>query len=178
MYLCNNPGTFTNLFDTFKPSITLKAGDTASYLPDVGWTAAQRAKKPYQVMVPSLYRPNLFPTLTKYLDPCRSDVQYQPGFSNTLRRRAAFPGKEAGMQITAAQLNMNFIMEERERELQGEMFRWFDLKRWGVLVERVKLYNPDAQAITASKHEMRPIPQDQIDRTAGGVSAFPKDPTY
>ena len=29
-------------------------------------------------------------------------------------------------------------MQERARELLGEMFRWFDLKRWGVLIERVK----------------------------------------
>ncbi|MEI9806945.1 MAG: hypothetical protein WDO16_03155 [Bacteroidota bacterium] len=30
------------------------------------------------------------------------------------------------------------------------------------LVERTKLYNPDAQAITANKHELRPIPQSQL----------------
>ncbi|QDA58935.1 RagB/SusD family nutrient uptake outer membrane protein [Hymenobacter jejuensis] len=210
VYYSNNPGTFTNLFDTSKSSITVKAGDTAIYLPGVEWTLAQRAKKPYQVLVPSLYRPNLFPTLTKFLDPIRPDLQYQPGsrdflmfrlaetyliaaealvkqgkvtealpFINTLRRRAAFPGKEAAMQITASQLTMDFIMEERERELQGEMFRWFDLKRWGKLIERVKLYNPDAAPnIKAGKHEVRPIPQDQIDRTAGGVASFPQNPGY
>ncbi|UOQ67574.1 RagB/SusD family nutrient uptake outer membrane protein [Hymenobacter volaticus] len=209
VYYCNNPGTFTNLFDTSKPSVTLKLGDTAIYLPGYEMPLAQRAKKPYQVMVPSLYRPNLFPTLTKFLDPLRPDLQYQPGsrdflmfrlaetyliaaealfksgktaealpFINAVRRRAAFPGKEAAMQITASQLTMDFIMEERERELQGEMFRWFDLKRWGVLVERVKKWNPDAQAITAGKHELRPIPQDQIDRTAGGVASFPQNPGY
>ncbi|WP_375438395.1 RagB/SusD family nutrient uptake outer membrane protein [uncultured Hymenobacter sp.] len=209
VYICNNPGTFTNLFDTSKPSVTLKAGDTAIYLPGVEWTPAQRARKPYQVLVPSLYRPNLFPTLTKFLDPLRPDLQYQPGsrdflmfrlaethliaaeallksgkpadalpFINAVRRRAAFAGKETAMEITAGQLTMDFIMEERERELQGEMFRWFDLKRWGVLVERVKRHNPDAQAIVAGKHELRPIPQDQIDRTAGGISSFPQNPGY
>ncbi|UOG76423.1 RagB/SusD family nutrient uptake outer membrane protein [Hymenobacter tibetensis] len=210
VYYCNNPGTFTNLFDTSKPSVTFKLGDTAIYLPGYEMPLAQRAKKPYQVMVPSLYRPNLFPTLTKFLDPLRPDLQYQPGsrdflmfrlaethliaaeallksgkaadalpFINAVRRRAAFPGKETAMQITANQLTMEFIMEERERELQGEMFRWFDLKRWGLLVERVKLYNPDAAAnIRAGKHELRPIPQDQIDRTAGGVAAFPQNPGY
>ncbi|HEX8429209.1 RagB/SusD family nutrient uptake outer membrane protein [Hymenobacter sp.] len=210
VYLSNNPGTFTNLFDTSKPSITVKAGDTAIYLPGVEWTVAQRARKPYQVMVPSLYRPNLFPTLIKFLDPIRPDLQYQPGsrdflmfrlaetyliaaealfksgktadalpFINAVRRRAAFPGKEAAMQITASQLTLEFIMEERERELQGEMLRWFDLKRWGVLVERVKLYNPDAAPnIRAGKHELRPIPQDQIDRTAGGIASFPQNPGY
>ncbi|GAC1375467.1 MAG: RagB/SusD family nutrient uptake outer membrane protein [Hymenobacter sp.] len=210
VYYSNNPGTFTNLFDTSKPSITVQTGDTAIWLPGVELTVAQRAKKKYQVLVPSLYRPNLFPTLTKFLDPLRPDLQYQPGsrdflmfrlaetyliaaealfkmgktaealpFINAVRKRAAFPGKEAAMQLTASQLTMETIMEERGRELLGEMFRWFDLKRWGVLVERVKLYNPDAAAnIKAGKHELRPIPQDQIDRTAGGISAFPQNPGY
>lgn len=210
VYYCNNPGTFTNLFDTSKPSVTLQTGDTAMYLPGVEWTPAQRAKKRYQVMVPSLYRPNLFPTLTKFLDPLRPDLQYQPGsrdflmfrlaethliaaeallkmgqpaqalpFINAVRRRAAYPGKESAMLLTAGQLTMETIMEERERELLGEMFRWFDLKRWGVLISRVKLYNPDAAAtIQAGKHELRPIPQDQIDRTAGGSTAFPQNPGY
>ncbi|MVN74928.1 RagB/SusD family nutrient uptake outer membrane protein [Hymenobacter sp. HMF4947] len=210
VYLSNNPGTFTNLFDASKTSITVKAGDTAIYLPGVEWTLAQRAKKPYQVLVPSLYRPNLFPTLTKFLDPLRPDLQYQPGsrdflmfrlaetyliaaealfkqgktaealpFINTVRRRAAFAGKEAAMEITASQLTMDFIMQERERELLGEMFRWFDLKRWGILIDRVKLYNPDAAPnIRAGKHELRPIPQDQIDRTAGGIASFPQNPGY
>ena len=210
VYYCNNPGTFTNLFDTSKPSVTLQTGDTAMYLPGVEWTPAQRAKKRYQVMVPSLYRPNLFPTLTKFLDPLRPDLQYQPGsrdflmfrlaethliaaeallkmgqpaqalpFINAVRRRAAYPGKESAMLLTAGQPTMETIMEERERELLGEMFRWFDLKRWGVLISRVKLYNPDAAAtIQAGKHELRPIPQDQIDRTAGGSTAFPQNPGY
>ena len=210
VYLSNNPGTFTNLFDNSKTSLTFKAGDTAIVLPGVELTMAQRARKPYQVLVPSLYRPNLYPTLVKFLDPLRPDLTYTNGsrdflmfrlaetqliaaeallkmgkpaealpFVNAVRRRAAFPGREAAMQITAAQLTMEFIMEERERELLGEMFRWFDLKRWGVLIERVKLYNPDAAAnIKAGKHELRPIPQDQIDRTAGGATAFPQNPGY
>ena len=210
VYLSNNPGTFTNLFDNSKTSLTFKAGDTAIVLPGVELTMAQRARKPYQVLVPSLYRPNLYPTLVKFLDPLRPDLTYTNGsrdflmfrlaetqliaaeallkmgkpaealpFVNAVRRRAAFPGREAAMQITAAQLTMEFIMEERERELLGEMFRWFDLKRWGVLIERVKLYNPDAAAnIKAGKHELRPIPQDQIDRTAGGAAAFPQNPGY
>ena len=210
VYLSNNPGTFTNLFDNSKTSLTFKAGDTAIVLPGVELTMAQRARKPYQVLVPSLYRPNLYPTLVKFLDPLRPDLTYTNGsrdflmfrlaetqliaaeallkmgkpaealpFVNAVRRRAAFPGREAAMQITSAQLTMEFIMEERERELLGEMFRWFDLKRWGVLIERVKLYNPDAAAnIKAGKHELRPIPQDQIDRTAGGATAFPQNPGY
>lgn len=210
VYLSNNPGTYTNLFDNSKTSLTFKTGDTTIVLPGYEMTLAQRAKKPYQVLVPSLYKPNLFPTLTKFLDPLRPDLTYTNGsrdflmfrlaethliaaeallkmgrpddalpYLNAVRRRAAFAGKETAMQITASQLTMDFIMEERARELLGEMFRWFDLKRWGVLINRVKLYNPDAAPyIQAGKHELRPIPQDQIDRTAGGSVAFPQNPGY
>lgn len=99
-------------------------------------------------------------------------------FMNTLRRRAALPGKESAMEITAAQLNMDFILDERGRELLGEMDRWFDLVRTGTLVERVKKHNPDAAPNIQPFHVLRPIPNDQIDRTEGGASNFPQNPGY
>jgi starch-binding outer membrane protein, SusD/RagB family len=95
---------------------------------------------------------------------------------NDVRKRAAFPGKEAAMTITDAQLNMDFIMEERARELAGEQIRWMDLKRWGKLVERVKLYNPQAAVFIKDIHNVRPIPQPQIDRTEG--KAFTQNAGY
>ncbi|MFD2573889.1 RagB/SusD family nutrient uptake outer membrane protein [Spirosoma soli] len=209
----NNPGTNLNTsFDNSKPKITLKAGDTAIYIPGVEWTLAQRAAKPYQVLTPSLYNAALFPTLQKFLDPLRPDLTYEQGSRdylafrlaetylilaeaqfkqgkiqeatdaiNVVRRRAAFPGKAAAMEITAAQMDMNMIYEERARELAGEQVRWFDLKRWGNLVERVKLYNPDAAANVKETNNLRPIPQTQIDRTekgADGGSGFPQNPGY
>ncbi|GAA4402105.1 RagB/SusD family nutrient uptake outer membrane protein [Nibrella viscosa] len=208
-WLSNRPGTFTNLFDTSKKSVTFAAGDTAIFIPGVEWTEAQRAAKKYQVLTPSMYRANLFPTLQKFLDPLRPDRTYEQGsrdflmfrlaetyliaaealiqqgkaadavpFINAVRRRAAWPGKEKDMEITAAQATMDFIMEERERELAGEMFRWFDLKRWGNLVDRVKKYNPDGAPNVKEFHNLRPIPQDQIDRTADGASKYPQNPGY
>jgi starch-binding outer membrane protein, SusD/RagB family len=97
---------------------------------------------------------------------------------NDVRKRAAFTGKEAAMTITDAQLSMDFIMEERARELAGEQIRWNDLKRWGKLVERVKLYNPQAAPFVSDIHYVRPIPQTQIDRTEGGNTAFPQNKGY
>ena len=209
VFYSNKPGTYSNLFDTSKKSVTFALGDTAIYLPGVEWSAAKRATKPYQVLVPSLYSPRLFPSLTKYLDPLRPDLSYTNGsrdflmfrlsethliaaeallkagkpadalpFLNAVRRRAAFPGKQAAMEITVDKVTMDFIMDERARELLGEMFRWFDLKRWGKLVERVKLYNPDGAPNIKDYHVLRPVPQNQIDRTAGGAAAFPQNPGY
>ena len=209
VFYSNKPGTYSNLFDTSKKSVTFALGDTAIYLPGVEWSAAKRATKPYQVLVPSLYSPRLFPSLTKYLDPLRPDLSYTNGsrdflmfrlsetyliaaeallkagkpadalpFLNAVRRRAAFPGKQAAMEITVDKVTMDFIMDERARELLGEMFRWFDLKRWGKLVERVRLYNPDGAPNIKDYHVLRPVPQNQIDRTAGGAAAFPQNPGY
>jgi starch-binding outer membrane protein, SusD/RagB family len=101
-----------------------------------------------------------------------------PPYINTLRRRAALPGQEAAMEITPNQLNMDFILDERARELLGEMQRWFDLVRTGTLVERVKKYNPDGAPTIQPYHTLRPIPNDQIDRTEGGNTAFPQNPGY
>ncbi|MGK7394660.1 MAG: RagB/SusD family nutrient uptake outer membrane protein [Candidatus Cyclobacteriaceae bacterium M3_2C_046] len=86
-------------------------------------------------------------------------------YMNVLRRRAAWPGKEKEMEITEAQLDLNFILDERARELAGEKFRWFDLKRTGTLLSRVKQYNEDAAPNIKDFHVLRPIPRDQIDRT-------------
>ena len=72
-------------------------------------------------------------------------------------------------------MTMDFLIEERARELAGEQMRWMDLKRWGLLVDRVKKYNPQASAIS-EKHNVRPIPQTQIDRSDAG--SFAQNPGY
>ena len=89
-------------------------------------------------------------------------------YMNTLRRRAAKPGFETDMEITVADLDIDFILDERARELAGEYTRWFDLKRTGKLVERVRLHNMEASPNIQDFHSLRPIPQTQLDRTLSG----------
>ena len=67
------------------------------------------------------------------------------------------------MTVTEADMNIDFILAERARELGGEWQRWLDLKRLGKLEERVKLYNPDAAPNFKPYHAYRPIPQSQFD---------------
>ncbi len=94
---------------------------------------------------------------------------------NVIRLRAAVPGQEAASQITAGDVDLDFLLDERARELVGEGHRWPDLARTGKLVERTRLYNPQAAPNIQDYHAVRPIPQNQIDRTLGG---YPQNPGY
>jgi hypothetical protein len=98
-------------------------------------------------------------------------------YINNVRRRAAWPGKEADMMITASELTIDFILDERALELGGERLRWPDLKRTGKLIERVKLYNPLGRPNIQPRHLLRPIPSNMIDRLTN-KSDFPQNPGY
>lgn len=84
-------------------------------------------------------------------------------FMNALRTKRAKPGMEDQMKITAGDLNLDFILDERARELVGEQLRWFDLKRTNKLVDYVRKYNPEAAGNIQPYHLLRPIPQSQLD---------------
>lgn len=107
-------------------------------------------------------------------------------YINTLRRRSARPGatpaeteaNKLAMEVSAADLNIDFILDERSRELSGEFMRWTDLVRTGKLLERVDKYNPVAKLLIKPYHVLRPIPQTQIDRTLGGKENFPQNDGY
>jgi hypothetical protein len=107
---------------------------------------------------------------------------------NVLRTRAALkPNQTAGQlaaniiaqQVTAGQINIDFILEERSRELFAEDCRWWDLSRTQKLVDRVKLYNTDAGAAAGVQtfNMLRPIPQSQIDLVTEGPK-YPQNAGY
>lgn len=87
-------------------------------------------------------------------------------YINAVRERAAYPGRESEMLITVDDITIDFILDERSREFNGEQKRWFDLKRTGKLIERYKLYNPEGQTndFIRDHHLYRPIPANEIDR--------------
>ena len=97
---------------------------------------------------------------------------------NTIRKRAASsPASIPAMDITAANLSIDFILDERSRELTGENMRWLDLVRTNKLLERVRLHNKEAAPNIQTKHILRPIPQSQIDAVTTGP-AYPQNPGW
>jgi hypothetical protein len=98
-------------------------------------------------------------------------------YLNVIRRRAAIPGKEADMEITAADIDIDYILDEKGREFAGEYIRWFDLKRTNKLVERVRLHNPDCSVNIQEHHMLRPIPQTQLNSISNS-NEFKQNPGY
>ena len=100
-------------------------------------------------------------------------------FVNVLHTRAASPAHKNDYNVTAAQMTLDYIMEERERELAGEHNRWYDIVRPGAqyFMDRVKKYNPRAAANIKLTHALRPIPQSQIDGVISGPK-YPQNPGY
>jgi hypothetical protein len=94
-------------------------------------------------------------------------------------KRAAAPEDQKSLETvsyraTAANISVDMILDERGRELMGEYGRWFDLKRTGKLVERIKKYNPWVKGQSISdKHNLRPIPQSEIDLSFPKMSQNP-----
>lgn len=100
-------------------------------------------------------------------------------FVNVLHTRAASPAHKNDYNVTAGQMTLDYIMEERERELAGEHNRWYDMVRPGAqyFVDRVKKYNPHAAPNIVAKFALRPIPQSQIDGVVTGPK-YPQNPGY
>lgn len=77
---------------------------------------------------------------------------------NVVRARAkTFP-------ITAADATIDFLLDERMRELYSEEFRMVTLTRMGKLYDRVKKYNEKSGLSIEPYHNLWPIPFSEINR--------------
>lgn len=86
-----------------------------------------------------------------------------------VRQRAAFAGVDMNdVANTPATITLDYLLDERARELDGEQCRWYDLVRTGTLVSRVNQYNKEALNRVDIHFTRRPIIQNQLDRTLGG----------
>ncbi|HEY5826092.1 MAG TPA: RagB/SusD family nutrient uptake outer membrane protein, partial [Cyclobacteriaceae bacterium] len=85
---------------------------------------------------------------------------------------------QAALTITAAQVTLDFILDERTREFYGESMRWLDLVRTQSLLTRVAAWNPvEAGTNIKPTHVLRPIPLDQINLVTVGEK-YPQNKGY
>lgn len=111
----------------------------------------------------------------------KGDMQQAAEMINNLRQRPGTikSGYETAMHVAAADITIDFILDERARELAGEYVRWTDLKRTHKLIEYVTEYNEDGVKLSAltgpdGKYKiLRPIPQAAIDLNQAHVEQNP-----
>ena len=100
---------------------------------------------------------------------------------NTLRQRPGTirTGFEQEMKVTDSEMDIDFLLDERAREMAGEYVRWTDLKRTHKLVEYVTKYNEDGVSESDMKGDdgkykiRRPLPQDALDKNQTKVEQNP-----
>lgn len=90
---------------------------------------------------------------------------------NNVRRRA-----HASELTDDSQMTLDFLLDERIRELVGEESRRFTLCRTGKLVERTRKYNEESGDAIRDYHVLWPIPQSMIDSNVG--AEFPQNEGY
>ncbi|WP_344976326.1 RagB/SusD family nutrient uptake outer membrane protein [Compostibacter hankyongensis] len=98
------------------------------------------------------------------------DAQGATDAINALRARAHAPA------VTAGQVTLDLILDERSRELFSEEERRYTLRRTHSWLRRTKLYNKIAGPHVQPRDTLLPIPQDVID--ANLTKPMPQNPGY
>lgn len=94
--------------------------------------------------------------------------------------RVVKPGHDLSeAQVSASDMTVEWILEERARELCGEWLRWFDLKRTGNLVNYIRQHNPawDGNDVVDEHNNLWPIPTTFLDKLQN-AEEFGQNPGY
>lgn len=94
----------------------------------------------------------------------KQDTESAANMVNVLLERAAShdAAKFEKLKLSAAEMTIDRLLEERACEMFGEHDRWFDLKRTGTLLSRA-LLNPRTSAVNniSAINRVRPIPYNE-----------------
>ena len=161
--------------------------------------AERRASKAYLVTT-NKYDVNFFPSMKKHDDVTRAhtnDASDRPfplmrlaetyllaaeaafkagNLTNAKNMINAVRARAGALPISEADVTLDFMLDERTRELFGEWMRWYDLVRTRSLASRLAAYNPISN-FNANRDYLRPIPQSQIDLVTTGPK-YPQNPNY
>lgn len=119
-------------------------------------TAGQTYRDNYMIRLPETY----FLRAEAYL--LKGDAAKAADDLNVVRNRAK------ATPVTAAQVTLDYILDERARELIFEEDRRVTLQRMGKLVERVRKYNPLNKANINDYNALFPIPYSEIEANKNG----------
>lgn len=123
------------------------------------------ASKPYSAADCIVYRLAETYLLSAEIDWRLGDNAGAADRVNTIRNRACI-GHDHSMDVSAADINANFLLDENARELIGEWQRWQALKRFRLLLERLAL-NPQIKN-KKQEYYFRPVMQSEIDLIDNG----------
>jgi len=93
----------------------------------------------------------------------KGDLQSAANDINVLRKRAN------ASTITAGDVSLDFLLDERMRELYGEEMRMLTLTRMGKLYDRDVKYNEKSGQTIQPYHNLWPIPFSEIERNTNAV---------
>ncbi|ASZ15165.1 RagB/SusD family nutrient uptake outer membrane protein [Chitinophaga pendula] len=167
------PFTMNNLFPGLRKWLDASRPTTNETNGSRDWVVMRYAET-LLILAEAYGRKGIFDKAAQYINQVRERAAYKEGEAKTIQYWTFEGGSYADrtkstveqMKITPADISgqfVDYILEERGREMLGELNRFEDLVRCEKLEERVKKYNPDASNIRPF-HILRPIPQTHIDR--------------
>ncbi|SFT56025.1 Starch-binding associating with outer membrane [Algoriphagus locisalis] len=177
-YVAAHPGVVYHSYGTFDPNGGLVTADKATIIvkkfddPNSLFAAGGNGTSTRDFVVARLAETYLV----------AAEAYLQSGDAATGLARLNVVRQRAGVaDATLADFDIDYILDERGRELLGEYHRWFDLKRTGKLVERASAYNSwiteaNFAGIGGNQKILRPIPQSALDLNQN--KDFPQNPAY
>lgn len=169
-YIIVNPSTYAKSGAKVYPNLTKFADPNrlANNDPSSRPTIIFKLSETYLIAAEAAYYATGAASAVPYLNVVRERAAYRP-----VNTGAQNDAAKVAMDITTSDVDIDFILDERSRELCGEQQRWNDLVRTGLLVKRVKAHNAEGAAGVTATFAIRPIPQTQINLTSG--TPFPQN---